>query len=101
MRTIKLSRSGFPAQGNFSWPNYFIWILEKKYNVVVDNDKPDILICSNIGNDSEQIDFFTNQRNMGAEEYPESTKKVFVTGEAISEGQYLKLLNTGYYCLGF
>ena len=33
-KTIKLSRASFPGVGNFSWMNYFVNILNKKYNVV-------------------------------------------------------------------
>ena len=33
-KTIKLSRASFPGVGNFSWMNYFVNIVNKKYNVV-------------------------------------------------------------------
>ena len=44
MRTVRITRQGFPNHGQHSWINYFKFILSKKYNVIIDPINPDIII---------------------------------------------------------
>ncbi len=44
MKTIRITRQGFPNVGQHSWMNYFKFILSKKYNVIIDPINPDIVI---------------------------------------------------------
>ena len=58
-KTIKLSRASFPGVGNFSWMNYFVNILNKKYNVVIDAINPDIVIYTNQFYRENELDYET------------------------------------------
>jgi hypothetical protein len=78
MKTIRISRSGFPNHGMHSWMKFFIFTLTKKYNVIVDPINPDIVICSNIYNSSDQLDTFTNHLPVS---YDNNRKFLFVSGE--------------------
>jgi hypothetical protein len=48
MKTIRITRQGFPNVGQHSWMNYFKFILSKKYNVIIDPINPDIVIHSDL-----------------------------------------------------
>ncbi len=48
MKTIRISRQGFSLHGMHSWIKFFIFVLSKKYNVIVDPVDPDLIICSNL-----------------------------------------------------
>ena len=48
MKTIRITRQGFPNHGQHSWMNYFKFILSKKYNVIIDPINPDIIIHSDL-----------------------------------------------------
>lgn len=59
MKTIRLSRQGFPNHGQHSWINYFKFILSKKYNVIIDSKNPDLIITTNLYQDPNKIDTYT------------------------------------------
>ena len=59
MKTIRITRQGFPNHGQHSWINYFKFILSKKYNVIIDPINPDIIIHSDLNYNEEQIDTYT------------------------------------------
>jgi hypothetical protein len=61
MKTIRISRQGFPNHGQHSWISYFKFILSKKYNVVIDSKNPDIVIQTNLHCNENEIDSYTNQ----------------------------------------
>lgn len=59
MKTIRISRQGFPNHGQHSWINYFKFILSKKYNVIIDPINPDIIITTNLYQNPNQLDSYT------------------------------------------
>ena len=52
MKTIRITRQGFPNHGQHSWINYFKFILSKKYNVSAYTDYQEMVL-------SETVDFVT------------------------------------------
>lgn len=61
MKTIRLSRQGFPNHGQHSWINYFRFILSKKYNVLIDTKNPDLIITTNLHQNTNEIDTYTKE----------------------------------------
>ena len=59
MKTVRITRQGFPNHGQHSWINYFKFILSKKYNVIVDPINPDIVIHSDLNYNENNIDTYT------------------------------------------
>ena len=58
---IKITRTNFPNQSMLYWMSYFSNILEKKYEVVIDNENPDLVFWTNAYSSSSQIDSYTNE----------------------------------------
>jgi len=81
-KLLKISRSNFHNVGNFSWINYFIEILNLKYEVVIDSENPDIVIYSNLFYIENEIDYFTKKKIRGIGDYSSNVKKIFISGEA-------------------
>jgi len=81
MKTIKISRQGFPNNSMHSWMRYFIFILSKKYNVRIDPINPDLIFCSNLSFDENQIDSFTNSKPIIHNINDKNKKFLFVSGE--------------------
>jgi len=100
-KKINLSRASFPGVGNFSWMNYFVNILNKKYNVVIDSSSPDIVIYTNQFYRENELDYYTNDTIRGIHQYDDSVKKIFISGEARPD--FNAHLNKGanYYALGY
>lgn len=99
-KTIKITRSGFHNVGNFSWLNYFIEILNIKYNVVIDSDNPDIVLYSNLSFNDKEIDFYTKKHIRSVASYPVSVKKIFISGEARPD--YIgHISKENHYALGY
>lgn len=100
-KEIKISRANFPGVGNFSWMNFFVNILQKKYKVIIDSDNPDIVIYTNQFYRENEIDYYTNKTVKGIHEYNDSVKKIFISGEARPD--FFSHLNKGenYYVLGY
>lgn len=78
MKTIKISRIGFPNHGMHSWMRFFIFVLSKKYNVIVDPVNPDIIIRSNIHFSYDDEDTFLKCKPI---QYDSNKKYIYVSGE--------------------
>lgn len=100
-KTIKLSRANFPGIGNFSWMNYFVNILSKKYEVIIDAINPDIVIYTNQFYRENELDYYTNETIRGIHEYNDSVKKIFISGEARPDFQAHLNKGSNYYALGY
>jgi hypothetical protein len=98
-QTIKVSRSGFPGVGNFSWMNYFVEVLSLKYDVIITSENPNIVFYSNLHYNHDEYDYYTKQKIKGLHEYGDNVKKVFISGEA-NPGYHGRLSNN-HYCLGY
>jgi hypothetical protein len=71
-RKIKLSRASFPGVGNFSWINFFVDILQKKYEVVIDAINPDLVIYTNQFYRENELDYYTKETVRGIHQYDDS-----------------------------
>lgn len=100
-QTIKISRASFPGVGNFSWINYFVDILNKKYQVIIDAESPDIVLYTNQFYRENEIDYYTGATIRGIHQYDDTVKKIFISGEARPD--FNSHLNKGenYYALGY
>lgn len=100
-KKLKISRASFPGVGNFSWMNFFVNILKKKYDVVIDAINPEIVIYTNQFYRENEIDYYTNETIRGIHQYDDSIKKIFISGEARPD--FNSHLNKGenYYALGY
>lgn len=100
-KEIRLSRASFPGVGNFSWINFFVNILQKKYEVIIDAKNPDLVIYTNQFYRENELDYYTNETVRGIHEYNDSIKKVFLSGEARPD--FMSHINKGenYYALGY
>jgi hypothetical protein len=93
MKTIKISRQGFPNQSMHSWMRYFMFILSKKYNVKIDSNNPDLVICSNLSFQENQVDTFLGT-NPNIHNITDTNKKfLFVSGEVADFNAGLNLPN--------
>jgi hypothetical protein len=89
MKTIRISRTGFPVNGMYSWMNFFIFILSKKYNVIKDANNPDIVICSNIYFSMNDYDSCLNSYPVQYDFNDKSKKFLYVSGELADFGSNL------------
>jgi hypothetical protein len=75
----------------FSWMRYFIFILSKKYNVIVDNDNPDLIFYSNLSIRENCEDKFLGQVPKIYQPRIHKDKKfIFVSGE---KADFISLLS--------
>lgn len=82
MKTIRITRQGFPNVGQHSWMRYFQFILSKKYNVIVDSINPDLIIQSDLNYNENQIDTYTGQLPAKFNPSIDKNKKfIYVSGE--------------------
>jgi hypothetical protein len=81
MKTIRISRQGFTTHGMHSWMKYFIFVLSKKYNVVVDAVNPDIVFYSNLHFKEGEYDTFMKQNIVHHHQTDMNKKFIFVSGE--------------------
>jgi hypothetical protein len=97
--TIRITRSNFPNQSMLYWMSYFLKILEKKYDVIVDTENPDIVFWTNIHSSTEQIDLFTNKLGTSHNQYP-NAKKIFCSCEMVPN--HMEIINLGddYFVIG-
>jgi hypothetical protein len=100
-KIIKISRANFPGVGNFSWMNFFVNILEKKYNVIIDSDNPDLVIYTNQFYRENELDYYTQKTIKNINHYNNDVKKIFISGEARPD--FISHINKGenYYALGY
>jgi hypothetical protein len=101
MKKLRISRASFPGVGNFSWINFFVKILIKKYDVIIDSKSPEIVFYTNQFYREGELDYYTNDIVKGIHEYDDNVKKIFLSGEARPD--FNSHLNKGsnYYCLGY
>jgi hypothetical protein len=97
--TIKITRTNFPNQTMLYWMTYFTNILEKKYEVVIDNENPDLVFWTNVYSSSEQIDSYTNEFAKSHTDFP-NAKKIYCSCEITAS--HLSIVETGYdhYAIG-
>jgi alpha(1,3/1,4) fucosyltransferase len=81
MKTIRITRQGFPNHGQHSWMNYFKFILSKKYNVIIDSENPDLVIHSDLHYNSDQIDTYTGKLPTTFTNQDKNKKFIYVSGE--------------------
>jgi hypothetical protein len=81
MKTVRITRQGFPNIGQHSWMNYFEFILSKKYNVIIDPVNPDIIIHSDLNYNEFQIDTYTGQLPTNYNQSDKNKKFIYVSGE--------------------
>jgi hypothetical protein len=81
MKTIRITRQGFPNHGQHSWMNYFKFVLSKKYNVIIDTINPDIIFHSDLHQDSNAIDTYTGQLPTNFTQADKNKKFVYISGE--------------------
>jgi len=102
MKEVRVSRTGFPGIGNFSWMNYFVKVLSNKYKVIIDSKHPDIVFCSNLHYNEGEFDYFTKDTIRSLDYYGKNIKSIFLTGEASSHAFHSKLQESNNsYCLGY
>jgi hypothetical protein len=100
-KSVKISRASFPGVGNFSWMNFFVDILKKKYDIQIDSDNPDLVIYTNQFYRENELDYYTKKIVKGIHEYDDSVKKIFISGEARPD--FMSHLSKGdnYFVLGY
>jgi hypothetical protein len=81
MKTIRITRQGFPNHGQHSWMNYFKFILSKKYNVVIDPVNPEIVIHSDLSYNENEIDTYTKKLPTNFKPLDQNKKFIYVSGE--------------------
>jgi hypothetical protein len=81
MKTIRITRQGFPNHGQHSWMNYFKFILSKKYNVVIDPVNPEIVIHSDLSYNENEIDTYTKKLPTNFKQLDKNKKFIYVSGE--------------------
>lgn len=81
MKTIRITRQGFPNHGQHSWINYFKFILSKRYNVIIDPVNPDIVIHSDLNFNSNEIDTYTKNLPTNFSQSDKNKKFLYVSGE--------------------
>ena len=99
MKTIRISRERFSGHGMHSWLTYFIFILSKKYNVIIDAVNPDIVICSNLHYDGNVMDTFLNCKTLIYDRDNKNIKFVYVSGEKADFNSNLHLTN--HWAIGY
>lgn len=100
MKTIRITRQGFPNIGQHSWMNYIKFILSKKYNIIIDPINPDIIIQSDLNYNENQIDTYTGQLPTKHHQSDENKKFVYISGEVADFNQPL-LLHNNQWALGY
>jgi hypothetical protein len=100
MKTIRITRQGFPNIGQHSWMNYFKFILSKKYNVIIDPINPDIVIHSDLNYDENQIDTYTKQLPTKHHQSDKNKKFLYVSGEVADFMSPINL-NENQWALGY
>jgi hypothetical protein len=95
---IKITRANCSRDSAAAFFEYIKYLLNRKYNVIVTNTEPDLVICSNLCANKGMIDEITGQECMASVEY-EGKKRVFVSGEAVEDfSRFISLPND--YAIG-
>ena len=81
---IKITRASCSQKSAAAFFEYIKYLLNKKYDVIITNENPDIVICSNLSTPKGQIDLITKQPCMLSSEYV-GFKRIFVSGEVVRD----------------
>lgn len=100
MKTIRITRQGFPNHGQHSWMNYFKFVLSKKYNVIIDPINPDIVIHSDLNYNENQVDTFTGQLPSKHHQSDKNKKFLYVSGE-VADFRTPLLNNENQWSIGY
>lgn len=98
--TLRITRCNFPNQSMIYWFTYFKSILEQKYDVVVDSENPDLLFYSNVFFSTEMIDDATGHLARSQDSYGAHVKKIFCSGEIVSNHQSVLNQGDNYFAIG-
>ena len=99
MKTIRITRQGFPNESMHSYFNFFIFVLSKKYNVIIDPINPDLVIYSNLNFNEHQIDTKLKSNPKVHDHFDMSKKFLFVSGEVADFNSMLHLDN--HWSIGY
>ena len=97
MKTVRISRQGFSLHGMHSWMRFFIFVLTKKYNVIVDSENPDIVLFSNLFHYKEGE--YDTYLKAPSKTFTNNTNKkfIYVSGEVADFGS---TINSNSNCWG-
>jgi len=98
MKTLKVTRASFWNDCSYYMVNYVISILRKKYNVVISNDKPDIVFYANHSTNTEKIDYFTNENGKCEDDF-QNVVKIYLDSEYTDVGFYANK-GDNHYAIG-
>lgn len=96
---IKITRTNFPNQSMLYWMTYITNILEKKYEVIIDNNNPDLVFWSNVYSSTEQIDDYTNELGKTHTDFP-NAKKIYCSCELTPNHLVVVNLGNDHYAIG-
>jgi hypothetical protein len=82
------------------WATYFVSILEQKYTVIIDSDNPDIVLYSNLNCNVNEIDKFTGKNARLIDSYDLKVKKIFCSGENVTDYQSIVEFGDNYFAIG-
>ena len=99
MKTIRITRQGFPNESMHSYFNFFIFVLSKKYNVIIDPINPDLIIYSNLNFNEDMIDTKLKDKPKVHDHNDMSKKFVFVSGEVADFASMLDMDN--HWAIGY
>jgi len=99
MKTIRISRQGFPNESMHSWLRFFIFTLSKKYNVIVDAENPDLIIHSNLYYDGNKLDTQLGRKPVQYDRNDPNKKFLFVSGEVSDFESTIKRYN--HWAIGY
>jgi hypothetical protein len=99
-KTLRFSRANFPNTTMLYWATYFVSILEQKYTVIIDSDNPDIVLYSNLNCNVNEIDKFTRKNARLIDSYDSKVKKIFCSGENVTNYQSIVNSDDNYFVIG-
>jgi hypothetical protein len=100
MKTVRITRQGFPNIGQHSWMRYFVFILSKKYNVIIDPINPDIVIHSDLNYDENVVDTYTKVLPTKFTQSDKSKKFLYISGE-VADFYSPLAQNENQWCIGY
>ena len=100
MKTIRISRMGFPGNGQISWLNFIEFILSKKYNVVIDSENPDLVIYTNLHTSPNEYDEYLKTQIKTYDSNNQNIKFLFVSGEAAHFNDHL-MRGDNHFSMGY
>ena len=89
MKTIRISRSGFPGNGQVSWIKFIEFVLSKKYNVIIDSENPDLVLYTSLHTSPNEYDEYLKTEIKNYDITNPNIKFLFVSGEATHFNDHL------------